>query len=630
MACIVKLFNIGLPSKKNLLFVVNIYKTKIMKIKSTLLLSLLTILFFQVKAQQPANGCFDTWTNTDNPAGWVTIENLLGSNVNTFSFRDSIDKTGSCAASLELVTDTVPGHAQFGVQGGVASLGTGSLGANGPSFQGDPIIWRPETLIFDYKQVSPYGEDKGVITVTLTSAGNTVLRLRYLLLDQANWTHMAIPLSSYYTNGNTPDTLDIQINSSGGASGHTANIGTNVHVDGLRFGYASQPQASSGVYTLGSDNIGSYNFNLYGAVNTSDSAAVYSFVYSIDSTFATYTTTATQNLTDNSLAVIWAKVSGLTPETNYFYYVQDSTSAGVSKGAVMKFYTDTISYFFENDGADVYGNNYAVMNGGVHGLQSSTAISFIWGLSPGNLDSVMAVTPSPVTDTNSYYFQETPNNLNPGATYFFRMMGITATDTIYSDIKAFYMGYPWTTYIALPPTNITEFSVTISTTVQGFPLPIRIASELDNNVLQTYFHYQPTYYDFTTAVINYSHNASGLQPSQYYGARFGVITWIGNYYADTAFTSLTSGIKEIAGQDNDVMVYPNPANSNLTVELKSNVNELITAQLFTLNGQMVNEFEIPANENKATLSVNELESGVYVLKLLSGDIFYTKKVTIVK
>jgi hypothetical protein len=149
-------------------------------------------------------------------------------------------------------------------------------------------------------------------------------------------------------------------------------------------------------------------------------------------------------------------------------------------------------------------------------------------------------------------------------------------------------------------------------------------------VLQTYFHYHPAYYDFTTSVINYSYNATGLQPSQYYGARFGVITWIGNYYADTAFTSLTSGIKEIAGQDNDVMVYPNPANSNLTVELKSNVNELITAQLFTLNGQMVNEFEISANENKATLSVNELESGVYVLKLLSGDIFYTKKVTIVK
>ena len=602
-----------------------------MKTRVTLLISLLA-LFFAVKAQQPANGGFDVWTHPANPDGWVTINDLVGLTSGVFASQDTVDKV-SGVSSLQMIADTIPGSSQYGVIFGLASLGTGTLGANGPLLQGVPFTARPDTLSFDYKHSSPNGADTGRIQIFLTASTARVLLVNYLLTDQASWIHVAIPLTALYANNSTPDTLGIQIQTSEGTGGQ-AKMGTELHVDNVHFGYMSQAPAPSGVYTLGSDDIGSYNFNLYGAVNTSDSAAVYSFVYSTDSTFATSTgTTTVQSLTDNSLQVVWAKVTNLSPATNYFYYVQDSTSAGVTKGAVMKFYTDTISYFFNNSGgADVNigGNSFAQMNGAVHGLQSSTAISFIWGLSPGNLDSIATTSPATVTDTNSYYFQGTANNLTTGATYFYRLMGITATDTIYSDIKAFYIGNPWTTYIALPPTNVTDSSVTISTTVQGFPVPIRIAPELDNNVLQTYFHYHPAYYDFTTSVINYSYNATGLQPSQYYGARFGVITWIGNYYADTAFTSLTSGIKEIAGQDNDVMVYPNPANSNLTVELKSNVNELITAQLFTLNGQMVNEFEIPANENKATLSVNELESGVYVLKLLSGDIFYTKKVTIVK
>jgi len=600
-----------------------------MKTKFTFLLCCLTILFTYTNAQQPSNGGFDVWTNPANPDGWVTINNLLGLNTGAFASQDTSDKLGG-VSSLRLQSDTVPGAPQYGVIFGLASLGGGSLGQNGPSFTGMPFTGRPDTLIFDFQHSSPNSADTGRVQVLLTSATETVLNANYLITDEANWTHVEFVLTSLYSNNLTPDTLYIQIQSSGG-TGSAAKLGTNLHIDNLRFGYAPQAAAPTGVYTLGSEAIGSNNFNLYGAINTSNDTASYVFVYSTDSTFASYSVTPVQTIHDDSLVVVWAKVNNPTLSSKYFYFIKDSSSAGIKNGAVMNFMTDTVSYFFRNSGADIYGNNYAILNGAVNGLHDTTVLSFIWGSSPGNLDSAIAL--QTVTDSGGYYFQE-PLQQNPGVLpgkiYFFRLMGITATDTIYSDIKAFYMGYPYTTLQAIPVTNITDTSVDMNATIQGFPLPIWVASELDNNVLQTYYHYHPDYYDFTTSVINYTHAASGLVPSQYYGVRFGIDTWIGNWYTDTAFTTLPTGINEIAGPAADLQVYPNPAKNSCTIELNTGTNETAVAQLYNLNGSLVKQFEIPANQTTSTLSLNEFESGVYLLKVVSGNYVFNNKITVIK
>ena len=597
-----------------------------MKIKSTLLLTFL-VLFFAVRAQQPTNGGFDTWTQPANPDGWVTLNNLAGLQSGVFASQDLADKV-SGTSSLKMIADTIPGASQFGVVFGLASLGTGTLGGNGPSFQGVPFTARPDTLSFDYKHSSTGGADTGRIQIALTAHTSAVLQVSYNLVDKASWTHVVLPLTGAYLSNTTPDTLLLQVQTSVGQ----ALRGTELQVDNIKFGYVTRT-APSGVYTLGSENIGSLNFNLYGAINSNGNASVYSFVYSTDSTFATSSVvTPAQNLTDDSLEVVWAKISGLSPATKYFYYIKDSSSAGVKQGVVMSFLSTSGSYTFTNAGADVYGTNFAQMNGLVHGLSGSTVLSFIYGVDPDHLDSIKYNVQT-VTDTNRYYVSgqwQPSGNVIPNQTFFFRLMGINGTDTMYSDIKCWFNGTPYTTLITPPVSNVTSTSVTINATVQGFPLPFFIASELDNQALNSYVHYTPAYYDYTTSVVNFTHQATGLVPDQYYGVRVGVKTWIGNFYADTAVTTLTAGINYIAGSENDVHVYPNPANNFLTVHLDVNLNESVKGQLFNLNGQFVKELLIPANQNNYTLTTGELESGVYLLRLISGNIMYNKKITIVK
>jgi hypothetical protein len=49
---------------------------------------------------------------------------------------------------------------------------------------------------------------------------------------------MAIPLSTFYSDGNTPDTLQIQFSAS---NAQTSIIGSTLHVDAVRFGYVGAP-----------------------------------------------------------------------------------------------------------------------------------------------------------------------------------------------------------------------------------------------------------------------------------------------------------------------------------------------------------------------------------------------------
>ena len=65
------------------------------------------------------------------------------------------------------------------------------------------------------------------------------------------------------------------------------------------------------------------------------------------------------------------------------------------------------------------------------------------------------------------------------------------------------------------------------------------------------------------------------------------------------------------GFENNISLYPNPAQNWLTV--KNNFTENQTALLYNITGQTIMKQEINQNENR--LDVAKLQSGIYFLHL---------------
>ncbi|MGC9344955.1 MAG: T9SS type A sorting domain-containing protein, partial [Bacteroidales bacterium] len=72
-------------------------------------------------------------------------------------------------------------------------------------------------------------------------------------------------------------------------------------------------------------------------------------------------------------------------------------------------------------------------------------------------------------------------------------------------------------------------------------------------------------------------------------------------------------------------VYPNPAGDFLNIQLPEST---LKAQLVLINlqGQMVKRIQI--NENNSRISLSDLESGFYMLRLNAGDLSHTEKILV--
>jgi hypothetical protein len=77
-------------------------------------------------------------------------------------------------------------------------------------------------------------------------------------------------------------------------------------------------------------------------------------------------------------------------------------------------------------------------------------------------------------------------------------------------------------------------------------------------------------------------------------------------------------------------VYPNPTNSNLTIEFSSQLQETITLKLFALNGAncLSKSFNYLNDSKKFLVDISKLQKGFYLLLIQSGTDFQTKKIII--
>lgn len=77
--------------------------------------------------------------------------------------------------------------------------------------------------------------------------------------------------------------------------------------------------------------------------------------------------------------------------------------------------------------------------------------------------------------------------------------------------------------------------------------------------------------------------------------------------------TITTATKDIQALANQIQLYPNPASSNLTIDLKNFSAKVLHAAILDTKGSLVKQFTL-AN-NLESVDVSNISSGIYILKL---------------
>lgn len=124
---------------------------------------------------------------------------------------------------------------------------------------------------------------------------------------------------------------------------------------------------------------------------------------------------------------------------------------------------------------------------------------------------------------------------------------------------------------------------------------------------------------FTFAVVYSRDNNPSYNIASLYNKNWNDIKKIQQWYAADNFPScdpsVTSGIKNYPIMENELFVYPNPANEILNVNFINERNSII--EIYNIQGMLLEKVNA-SNKSKLSISINDLASGLYLLKISDG------------
>lgn len=203
---------------------------------------------------------------------------------------------------------------------------------------------------------------------------------------------------------------------------------------GVLYVYVNYPQPL--VQTLNASLLSSTMAELRAGINTNNINSQYTFCYSTDSLFSTFSTSTIQNISSTSNDTVSAIIMGLLPDTAYYYYVKAQNITGTVYGDTLSFSTHLpYAMFFTNQASNITWNS-AQLNGTVQKFSIPVSISFEYGLTLA-LGSEIIATPAFVNDTFTYSVTAQLYSLLHDTIYYFRLKGITSQGTFYGNTVAF-------------------------------------------------------------------------------------------------------------------------------------------------------------------------------------------------
>ena len=94
------------------------------------------------------------------------------------------------------------------------------------------------------------------------------------------------------------------------------------------------------------------------------------------------------------------------------------------------------------------------------------------------------------------------------------------------------------------------------------------------------------------------------------------------------YTNITTSIYDSPETENGLTIYPNPSFGTFNVQVKSNTNETANIKVCDVLGKEVfsENFQLTKGNNQTTLSLGNLDGGVFIIKILADNLTLTKRV----
>ncbi len=236
--------------------------------------------------------------------------------------------------------------------------------------------------------------------------------------------------------------------------------GTTVGADSTFTTTAPLPQ----VTTTEAGYVTTTTASLNGTVNPNNLSTSVYFEYG-DRVDLLSNSTAPEDIGNGAANVLkWAPISGLTPDTTYFFRVVAVSGTEVVRGSVLSLHTLPVKPTISAVGASGINTTVATLTASVNPNGFDSAAWFEYGTNStyaaGTVPQAIAA-----TNTNAVALSDTLTNLLAGQTYYFRGVASNANGVTYSGGQSFNTGFPPPSASTGAANPVTATNATIGGTV---------------------------------------------------------------------------------------------------------------------------------------------------------------------
>ncbi len=368
------------------------------------------------------NGIPATVTGTTATSITTAATTLSTTNLNALIYyrTKAVHPAGTAyGATMTMTTPIVP----------VATTNAATMNANGVTIGGNVNPNNSPTYIsYEYGTTTDYGSTVQFATNPVTGTSGS------------NRTYIFVPGSL------SPGTLY-----------NYRVVATNAAgtVYGANITFTTPPMPVS--TTLAATLVTSTTARLNGTVLTNTTSGTnFRFEYGLTPLFGTVGTPTPSSSATNSTVTTILNLTGLMPNTTYYYRVYGVNAAGTAYGATMTFTTTAVVPTVTTLAAYGITPNGAVLNGTVNPNNAVTTVTYEYGLTTA-YGSTLTAPQSPVSGGVAVGVNTPLTGLLPNTTYHYRVAGTNSTGTSNGANMTF-------TTLPIPPTVTTDPASAITAT----------------------------------------------------------------------------------------------------------------------------------------------------------------------
>lgn len=195
------------------------------------------------------------------------------------------------------------------------------------------------------------------------------------------------------------------------------------------------------VFTNAASSVTSTSATINGTINPNNATTTATFDFGTSTAYGTIYTAAQSPLTGNSFIGTTYNVTGLIPNTVYWFRANGTNSAGTASGVDAMFITTAVAPTVVTTAATGIGATSATLNGTVNANNQSSTVTIEWGLNT-SYGNTVTPTPSTVTGTTTTAVSYALSGLVNSTTYHYRVVATNATGTTYGNDMTFFTTCP--------------------------------------------------------------------------------------------------------------------------------------------------------------------------------------------